>query len=356
VSYILPSKLPQYLIRLAAEYRQRGSELEELIQACRFYVREGTAYDNLDGGTYGHDVLLFLPLEQLSRHEIGIQRELGGVICEPLNQMAHSVSNEFFNSVSLELIDENDEECQEAIPFSQTPPVNPDTVDFWKPGFARVFVSHRDAHKATARELGEALEEYGFSFFIAHDTIKPRTEWRQEIMKGLQTMEVMLAFVTDDFAGSLWCQQEVGFALGKAVPIISFKVGDADPPGFISHVQAKKGKTDNPYTAAAELVPFIGAALGAEGRLQDILISSFVTSPTWTDARSRFDRMAEQVETLTSAQISKIVDGYRENDQLYNAIYLSNRAHRLVKFMDRTTSGDWVIDGTNLLDRSAPPD
>ena len=36
---------------------------------------------------------------------------------------------------------------------------------------------------------------------VAHDTIAPMTEWRLEIMRGLETMEVMLVFLTDDFHG-----------------------------------------------------------------------------------------------------------------------------------------------------------
>jgi hypothetical protein len=61
--------------------------------------------------------------------------------------------------------------------------------------------------------------------------------WQQEIEKGLETMEVMLAFITDDFHDSVWTNQEVGYALGKGVPIIPVKFGRNDPDGFIGSKQ-----------------------------------------------------------------------------------------------------------------------
>ena len=69
-----------------------------------------------------------------------------------------------------------------------------------------------------ARRLGDALCAYGISPFVAHDTIVPMKTWQLEIEKGLETMEVMLAFLTDDFHQSTWTNQEIGYALGKSVP------------------------------------------------------------------------------------------------------------------------------------------
>src|SRR5579885_3287918 len=108
-------------------------------------------------------------------------------------------------------------------------------------------------------------------------------------------MEVMVLFLTDDFE-STWTNQEVGYALGKGTPIMSLKLGKIDPPGFVNHKQALKGSTDNPLGAALGLFPLIGKALGNEERLQDILVNSFIESPSWSDTKVRFDRMAKVVD------------------------------------------------------------
>ena len=128
--------------------------------------------------------------------------------------------------------------------------MNPDNLSIWRPGLGRIFISHRDKHKAEARELADALEEYGFSSFVAHETIPANEEWRKVIVAGLETMEIMVVFLTDDFHESIWTNQEVGHALGRGVPIISLKLGRLDPPGFISHVQALRGSIQQPITAA----------------------------------------------------------------------------------------------------------
>lgn len=346
MSHVLPSKLPQFLVRLHMTYEKRGErDLRDVIAASRYYVREEAAYDNWNGGMLGHEVVFFLPLHELAKIDVEYQPDITTGIKDLLNKMADAIEDEWFNAVSFELIDENDAECQKAVPFSQTPPVNPDTLSFWKPGLARVFISHRDAHKVEAGELSEALEDYGMSCFVAHDTIQPMSEWRAEIMKGLQTMEVMLIFLTDDFAESMWCHQEVGFALGKGVPIISLKLGHVDPPGFISHVQAQRGKIDDPFKAAADLFPLIGKALSQQERLQDVLINALVASPSWTDARDRFDRMAKQITKLTETQVETIIAAFRASNQLHGSIYLDNKNRRLLKFLERTTGKEFQVDG-----------
>lgn len=343
---VLPIKLPQYLVRLHMTYDKRGKkDLRDVIAASRYYVREDAAYDNWNGGMSGHDVVFFLPLHELAKIDVEQQSEIASGVKDLLQKMGEAIEDEFFNNVSFELIDENDAESQKAVPFSQTPSVNPDALSFWKSGLARVFISHRDAHKAEARELSEALEDYGMSCFVAHDTIQPMSEWRAEIMKGLQTMEVMLIFLTDDFAESMWCHQEVGFALGKGVPIISLKLGHVDPPGFISHVQAQRGRIENPCKAAADLFPLIGKVLSQQERLQDVLIATFVASPSWTDARDRFDRMAKQVTKLTGTQVDTIIAAFKANNQLHGSIYLNNKNCRLLKFLERTTERQFKIDG-----------
>ena len=346
MSYVLTEKLPQYLVRLQVAFDKKGqTDLSEIIATCHYLVREEDHYDNWNGGQWGHAVVLFLPLDQLAKIDIEDQEDISNDIRERLNKMCKAIESEWFTSVSFELFDENDAECQQSRPFSQSPPINPDTLDFWKPGTARIFVSHRDKHKAAARDLSEALEEYGMSCFVAHDTIKPMSEWRHEIMKGLQTMEVMVIFLTEDFEDSMWCHQEVGFALGKGIPIISLKLDAKDPPGFINHVQAFKGKIDDPVAAAKGLFPLIGKALHRQERLQEILITSFIESPSWMDAKARFIRMKEGIEKLSDKQVERIIKAYKVNSQLSGSIYLDNQARRLLNFLEKATGKQFEKDG-----------
>lgn len=102
----------------------------------------------------------------------------------------------------------------------------------------RMFVSHVSGEKRNAHRLKDCLLDHGVSCFVAHDDIKPTVEWRHEIEKALECMDGFVAMHTEGFSKSNWTQQEVGFALGRGVKIISFKLDEEDPTGFLSHQQA----------------------------------------------------------------------------------------------------------------------
>lgn len=349
LSSYLVSKLPTYLIRLQLTYQNTGERrLSEIILSSRYTAVERTAHDNWNGGMDGHDLILFLPLATLSLIELDELDDVRKRILDDLGKLAQGIDNEWWNALRLELNDENDPDYQRAIPFSSKLPVNPDAVDFWKPGLARVFISHRDLHKREARDLSDALEEYGFSCFVAHDTIRPLSEWRDEIMRGLETMEVMLVFLTDNFEESLWCQQEVGFALGKGTPIISLKLQHKDPPGFISHVQALRGSADKPLQSAQGLFPLIGKALGRQERLNEILITALVESPSYADTKTRFDRLVANVKTLTEQQANRLIEGFRSNGQLFSAGHLTSKYERFRNYLESATGKTFVREKRDI--------
>lgn len=112
------------------------------------------------------------------------------------------------------------------------PPRNwAETKDF------RLFISHLAVEKLKATRLKECLAPYGIAGFVAHEDIHPTLEWQSEIERGLWAMDALIAIHTPGFSQSIWCQQEVGFALGRGVKIISLKMGE-DPTGFIGKHQA----------------------------------------------------------------------------------------------------------------------
>ena len=347
--YDLPRRLSTYRLRLHAHYTIRGDKLlRDLIGSSYAYVVEETSYDNWNGGTNGHDVLLFLPMEELSKMNINDIDDVTRQLSEDLNKLSTSVENEFFAKIHLELFDENDENCQRAKPLQSRPEPDPDSLSIWKQGMVRLFISHCDGHKEKANELAEALEPYGISSFVAHDSIEPMTIWQTEILKGLETMEIMLVFVTDDVQKSIWTNQEIGFALGRNVPIVSLKLQGQDPSGFIGKQQALKCSYNDVAAAAPRIYRLLAEKLGNGERLQTSLIRAFLSSPDFSEAKRRFERMKDVVSKLSDAELADIVAGFRENDQLYNATHLISKYQRLIKFLNQTTGKVFVIEGKNI--------
>jgi hypothetical protein len=123
----------------------------------------------------------------------------------------------------------------------------------------RLFISHIANHKDRATRLRACLAPYAISGFVAHEDIHPTLEWEQEIERALYTMDAFLAIHTPGFKDSFWTQQEIGFAVGRSVKIISFKMGE-DPTGFLSKHQAlpRRGRT------AEEIAREVDAILAAD--------------------------------------------------------------------------------------------
>ena len=356
-SHTLPSKVNTYLQRLLLEYNRSGNALlSEILRHARFSVIEEADYDNYDGGTYGHDVHFYLPAETIQRIPLNKQRELGEELRQDLRECATSVQGEYFREVVLELEDENDPLFQSSTGSFRQPVPDPESLKIWKTAYVRLFLSHKDAHKAEAKSLANSLEAYGISAFVAHDNIEPMSTWQGEIEKALATMEVMLAFVTDDFHDGPWTNQEVGYALGKQIPIISLKLQRADPDGFIGKVQAQRGRFEDPEGAAAAIFAMIGDKLGHRSRLQRALISAFIASPGFSEAIQRFKRMELLVQTLDDEEFTAIAGGFATNDQLHNCIYLDNENHRLQNFLVRGTGKQVQIVGRDISFAAPPTD
>ena len=85
----------------------------------------------------------------------------------------------------------------------------------WGDGYKRkklVFLSHRAAYRRQVAQVREQLENQGLRCFVAHQDVFPSKIWQNEILNALNTMDVFVGFVTDDFHSGGWPDQEVGYA------------------------------------------------------------------------------------------------------------------------------------------------
>ncbi len=101
----------------------------------------------------------------------------------------------------------------------------------------KLFISHISRDKDKAMRLKTCLSAYAIDGFVAHEDIHPTLDWQVEIERALRNMDAFIAIHTKGFSGSIWTQQEIGFAVARDVKIISLRMGE-DPTGFISKHQA----------------------------------------------------------------------------------------------------------------------
>lgn len=112
---------------------------------------------------------------------------------------------------------------------------------FWRKGMFRLFISHLATQRKVAAQLQEHLLRYGISGFVAHNDIEPTLEWQTQIETALATCDALVAMLHSGFHKSDWTDQEIGFAMGRGVPVSSIHFGET-PYGFIGRFQAFQRK------------------------------------------------------------------------------------------------------------------
>lgn len=211
---------------------------------------------------------------------------------------------------------------------SASPGVEPDTP-YWEDGELRVFVSHLTSSKTKAASLQTALGRYGMSCFVAHNDIHPTLEWQLEIENALSTCELLVALIHPDFVSSQWCDQEVGYALGRGLPVFAVSCG-ADPHGFVSRFQAFAGIGKKSPEIAKELFEAAIIHKKLQTKMADVLVDRFVNSGSFAAAKERIGYL-EQLkvwDTSYAARLKKAVSG---NSQISGSWGVPERVTHLLK-------------------------
>lgn len=176
----------------------------------------------------------------------------------------------------------------------------------------RLFLSHLSVQRELVGEVGRGLSAYGIDAFVAHDSIEPSLEWQKVIEAGLSDCDAMVAFVHDGFLASVWCDQEVGWVMGRNRPILPLAF-DAMPHGFAAKYQAKKCADIAHHKIAPLILEWLVEQKTLHGRLAASLAWAFVNSGSWDRTRSLAALMGrvtgftdDQLDEMTSAAQSNI--------------------------------------------------
>lgn len=186
-------------------------------------------------------------------------------------------------------------------------------ADFWRGGYFRVFISHLTENKESATHLKNALVQYGIDCFVAHEDIEPSKLWQTEIEKALASMDLLCAILTPTFYQSKWCDQEVGIALGRAIPTLSIKKG-ADPHGFIGKYQAIKAK-NTAEAVAKDVFETICKIGNANQKYFSILGKLFIDSRN-EDEALEWLKLIREIPNFSINVIDKIAASFGANSIL----------------------------------------
>jgi hypothetical protein len=210
-------------------------------------------------------------------------------------------------------------------------PAVADVARIWTAaGKVRMFMSHVSQHRGVGSKIKETLASLGISAFLAHEDIEPNLEWQKEVETALLSMDVLCALITPEFSKSRWTDQEIGFALGRNVPIVAVHLGLA-PYGFIAKIQATPGSLSDPGGIASNV---FDAALRIEplrAKIIDALVDALVEAPSYLDARAGIKKLSPHQSALDNAQVERLLRAARDNSQVKEAFGVAKQIETIAK-------------------------
>jgi hypothetical protein len=214
-----------------------------------------------------------------------------------------------------------------------TSEAEPDVRGIWKPDQLRIFMSHVSAVKDDVSKVAAELESLQCSCFIAHIQIEPARDWQDVIEVALNTCHVLVAYVTPEFPASKWTDQEVGWALGRGVPVVPVNAGH-QPYGFFGAVQSIAVSPSFPWRTGVAVFRAIatsslrGGPFGsgeAAPLVARTVVRAFCESPSYDSTRQRFPLLdLIPAEMWTDDMISEVEEATRSNNQISDGMLSRN--------------------------------
>lgn len=206
------------------------------------------------------------------------------------------------------------------------------------------FISYSSDDKEIAGIVKKALSNLGIDSFLAHEDITPSQEWQVEIANKLNTCNIFVPIITENFRESDWTSQESGAAFIKGVDIVPISVVFTDEPfilpyGFISKYQALKWRIEPedlktyPGRIVSNIQGMLVKTLKSKDniieKVRNCFVKSLVNSISYADSNSKSESISH-LGPFGIKRIKIIAFGYTFNDQIRESSRASPRIKRLI--------------------------
>lgn len=194
----------------------------------------------------------------------------------------------------------------------------------WEADHFRLFISHISASHELASQLAIWFHDrYGMHAFVAHAEIEPSADWQNEIEAALSSMDALLALLTPGFSDSLWCNQEVGWALGRDCLAVSVRLGE-DPSGFVGRLQAIAGGDGNPFGISERVFIALASNQATAARV-GVATSMFLRRAySWEQIQHRIAPALRRVQQFTPEALDNLQLAFHESYHVRTSRYLGS--------------------------------
>ena len=173
------------------------------------------------------------------------------------------------------------------------------------------------------------MAELGMCGFVAHEDIEPDAEWQGEIEKALRTCDALVALLHEDFNLSSWTDQEVGYALGRGVPVFSVRL-DISPYGLFGKKQAFNGRGKQVREIARELYEAYIRHPKTEEKMSDAIVRRFCISDSFAEAKA-ICGLIERLPIWKPQYTDELKEALANNSQISGSWGVPERLGRLLE-------------------------
>jgi len=309
-----PKPASEVIATLAGIFRHQGrADILELLESSHARFDE-TNYDNLNGGTYTWALRLEVPVPIYAAIEPRLTAIEKGIEAK-LTTIGRLYPNDHIGGVTITPIAPGS-----SLQGERMAPSEVEVSRLWDKEGIRLFLSHSSNHKIAVAKLKYELSRYGTVPFLAHQDIEPSLEWLKEIELGLQSMHALVALITPEFHTSLWTDQEIGWALGRGIPVFSVRSG-ADPYGFSGKYQAVPGSLEQPDELAASIVNVLLSSPQTHHEMRRSLVMGFSKADSHKTAQ-KLRRIVVGIPDFTEEEKRMMQAACISNSNLANAYNL----------------------------------
>jgi hypothetical protein len=286
---------------------QKRAELVELLDHAHAHF-DPMNYDNWNGGTTTWALRLEVPTVLFA----SMHARLGEVekeLADKLGYLDRLYSNDPLGEVTITPL------TSAEISLGQmTATADADVRRLWADGYFQLFLSHVSLNKVKVSQLKAALLDRGISAFVAHEDIEPILEWQDEISLALQSMHALAALMTPDFHASNWTDQEIGWALGRGMPVIPIQLGTV-PYGFVGKIQAIRGSLDEIDSLASSITQALLRNGQAHMHMRRAIVEAFEKSSSFAASKTLKD-IITTVDDFTDDEKHRLRAACKSNTQV----------------------------------------
>lgn len=200
----------------------------------------------------------------------------------------------------------------------------------WGQGQLKLFMSHLAVHQQFVGEVAWNLSLYGVSCFVAHVSIEPSEEWQSAIEVALRSCDAMAVFLHRGFHESNWCDQEVGFALARRVPVLPIAI-DVMPYGFMGKLQAVRCQPSENYSQVGnKVLQWLVRTPSAQTAMTEGLVTALENSGSYDNTRRVYSMLAD-MPAFAPTQLQRLETATKNYTQVRDAVLGSSTIPNLIR-------------------------